>query len=567
LDLNHLSQPQLIEAGREALVRGAWEDARSAFERALYTGDRDAAKPSFQAVVDPEESAEILSGLAAALWWLGEIRESLDCWERAYSEFRRRPDPAQAVFAAIQLSILYDANLGNHAAAAGWVARAARLVEEHELEPLRGWVLIAEASAAADPAQHEALARQAHQLGRISGDRDLELCALTEIGVALINQGRIIEGMTFHDEAMAGALAGEGQLDTVVFTVCEMMISYSRCAQYQRMVQWIRAADRFVERYGCPYLNASCRTHYGEVLFATGDWGRAEEELRVALRLSENSLPAVQAKALARLAELRLAQGRVEEAERLMTGFEDHCATAPVRMLIYLLQGKFALAAATARRWLGVIGENRLESALLLELLGEAEIGQSQLEAAGKRGRTLAELGSTLNCQVMLARGERLRGRALAAASDSAAKQHLDAALREFIQLEMPFEAARTRLLLARVQCELDPEVAEAEGRAALAVFKNLGAVTDAGATTTVLREIEAKTRKRTGETPDLIGLTRRELEVLRLVAQGMSDREIATNLVLSRHTVHRHIHSILTKLDLPSRAAAAAYAAQHGLL
>jgi DNA-binding NarL/FixJ family response regulator len=549
------------------LVRGAWEDARSAFERALYTGDRDAAKPSFQAVVDPEESADILSGLAAALWWLGEIRDSLDCWERAYSEFRRRPDPAQAVFAAIQLSILYDANLGNSAAAAGWVARAARLVDEHALEPLRGWILIANAVDSADSGQHEALARQAHQLGQTFGDRDLELCALSQIGVALIDQGKITEGMAFHDEAMAGALAGEGQLDTVVFTACEMMTSYSRCAQYQRMAQWIRAADRFVERYGCPYLNASCRTHYGEVLFATGDWGRAEEELRVALRLSENSLPAVQAKALARLAELRLAQGRVEEAERLMTGFEDHGATAPVRMLIYLLQGRFALAAATARRWLGVIGENRLESALLLELLGEAEIGQSQLEAAGKRGRTLAELGSTLNCQVMLARGERLRGRALAAASDSAAKQHLDAALREFIQLEMPFEAARTRLLLARVQCELDPEVAEAEGRAALAVFKNLGAVTDAGATTTVLREIEAKTRKRTGETPDLIGLTRRELEVLRLVAQGMSDKEIATNLVLSRHTVHRHIHSILTKLALPSRAAAAAYAAQHGLL
>lgn len=75
--------------------------------------------------------------------------------------------------------------------------------------------------------------------------------------------------MTFHDEAMAGALAGEGELDTVVFTACEMMDSYSRCAQYQRMAQWIRAADRFVERYGCPYLNASCRIHYGELLFAT----------------------------------------------------------------------------------------------------------------------------------------------------------------------------------------------------------------------------------------------------------------------------------------------------------
>jgi hypothetical protein len=116
------------------------------------------------------------------------------------------------------------------------------------------------------------------------------------------------------------------------------------------MAQWIRAAGRFVERYGCPYLDASCRTHYGEVLFATEDWACAEKELRAALRLSANSLPAVQAKALARLAELRLAQGRVPEAKRLPAGFEDHEASAPACTRIHLMQGRFALAGATARR-------------------------------------------------------------------------------------------------------------------------------------------------------------------------------------------------------------------------
>ncbi len=552
MDTHHPSQPPsaaTIEAGQQALERGAWEEARSAFERAMRSSEQ-------------EGSAEVLSGLAEALWWLGEIRESLECWERAYSGFRRRPDPAQAASIAIQLGVLYDANLGNHAAAAGWVARAARLVEEHSLEPLQGWVLLARAAGAADPGQHEALARQAHRLSRTSEDRHLELCALTQIGVALIDQGRITEGMTFHDEAMAGALAGEGELDTVVFTACEMMASYSSCAQYERMAQWIRAADKFVERYGCPYLNASCRTHYGQVLFATGDWPRAEEELHAALRLSENSLPAVQARALANLAELRLAQGRVEEAERLMSGFEDHDASAPVCTRIHLLQGKFALAAATAQRWLDVIGEMRLESTSLLELMGEAEIGQAQIEAATGRGRTLAEMGSTLDCQVMLARGERLQGRALAAASDPAAKVHLDAALREFVRLEMPYEAARTRLMLARAIRGSEPEIAEAEARAALAAFENVGAVTDIESTTILLREF-----KRTGKAPDPASLTRRELEVLRLVAQGLSDKEVATMLVLSRHTVHRHVHSILTKLDRPSRTAATAYAVRHGLL
>jgi ATP/maltotriose-dependent transcriptional regulator MalT len=567
MNLNRPFRAKLVEAGREALVRGAWEEARSAFERALPTADRDSVGHSFRVAPNLEESADILSGLAEALWWLGEIRDSINCWEQAYAGFRQRPDPAHAAFVAIQLGLLYDANLGNRAASAGWVAQAARLVDEHDLEPLRGWILIAKAAQSDDPGRHEALALQAHRLGRDCRDRDLELCALTQIGVALIDQGRVEEGIACHDEAMAGALAGEGQLDTVVFAACEMMTSYSRCAQYQRMTQWIRASDRFVERYGCPYLNASCRTHYGEVLFATGEWARAEEELKAALRLSENSLPSVRAKALARLAELQLAQGRIDEAERHLSGFEEHEATSPVRVQIHLLRGKFALAAATARRWLDAFGENRLESALLLELLGEAEIGQGQFDAAAQRGGELAQSGSDLNCQIMLARGERLRGRALAAGSNPAARGHLEVALREFVRLEMPFEAARTRLLVVRALSEADPEVAEAEARAALAVFENLGAPADAEAATTVMRQIATRSGNRTGQAASLANLTRREAEVLSLVAQGLSDKDIAARLVLSRHTVHRHVHSILTKLELRSRAAAAAYAARHGLL
>jgi len=275
----------------------------------------------------------------------------------------------------------------------------------------------------------------------------------------------------------------------------------------------------------------------------------------------------VRGEALAKLAELRLAQGQIAEADRLLAGFEEHEAAAPVRARIQLLQGKVALAVATVQRRLGVIGENRLESALLLELLGEAEIDQGQVEAAADRGRKLAELGGTFGCRVMLAHGERLRGHALAATADAAAKRHLDAALREFARLEMPFETAHTRLLLAQALRELDPEVAEAEARAALAVFENLGASGNACPATILLREIETKPRKQTGRPSNLAGLSRREAEVLRLVAKGLSDKEIAARLVLSRHTVHRHVSSILAKLGLPSRTAAAAYAAQHSLL
>lgn len=532
-----------IQAGQEALGRGAWEEARSALEQALRADD----------------SPEVLFGLGEALWWLGEILESARCWERAYVAFRRLPDPVGAANVALQLTFLYQDNLGNHAAAAGWAAHAARLIDEFDLEPMRGWVFLTRACGSQDPGQSETLARDARRLAAEVGDRDLELCALSEIGYALVEQGRVAEGVPLIDEAMAGALAGEGRLDTVVFTSCQMIHACNRCADFERVVQWVRAADRFIERYGCPYLNATCRAHYGGVLVATGNWHDAEEELIAALELSEDALPAVRGEALTRLAELRLAQGRLEEAERLLAGFEDHEAAAPVHARILLLRGNLSLAAATARRRLGVVGENRLESALLLELLGEVEIGQGQVEVAAERGRKLAELGGTLDCRVMLARGERLRGHALSDGGDAEAKGHLEAALSEFARLGMPFETARTRLLIAQALRELDPEVARTEARAALAVFENLGA--NAGATATLLRETE------TGDTSNLAGMSQRELEVLRLVAHGMSNQDIADRLVLSKHTIHRHVSSILTKLDLPSRAAAAAYAARHDLI
>jgi DNA-binding CsgD family transcriptional regulator len=555
---------ELLRTGQKALAKGAWEDARSAFEGVL--GQHDPA--SFASGVEDgsAETAEVLFGLGSALWWLGEIREAVRWWELAYAMFRPI-DPVQATNVALQLGFLYQANLGNEAAAAGWAAHAARLVDEFDLEPMRGWVLLLESTSGPDSDQGWDLAHEARRLAVEFGDRDLELCALSQIGTIYIEGGKIDDGVPLLDEAMAGALAGEGELDIVVFISCQMIHSCHRCADFQRVVQWVRAADRFIESYGCPFLNATCRANYGGVLFVTGEWDRAEVELRAALDLSGDAMTPVRAEALARLAELRLAQGRVAEAERLVTGFEDHEATVPVCARIHLLRGRPTVAAATVERRLDVIGEGRLESALLLELLGLVEIGRGRIETAAERGRKLAKLGSASGCSVMVAHGERLLGHAFATGKEATARQHLHAALREFVRLGMPLETARTRFLIAQVHRELDPELAEAEARAALTVFENLGAREDASATDALLRQIEDIARKQTGETSALSGLSHREVEVLRLVAQGLSNQEIAERLILSKHTVHRHVSSILAKLDLSSRAAAAAYAARHDLL
>jgi ATP/maltotriose-dependent transcriptional regulator MalT len=528
---------------------------------ALAAGDWPTAREAFGAALDQRETAEALLGLAEALWWLGEIHDSAAHREHAYAEFRRRPDPAQAAECALVLCIHYRANLGNAAASAGWLARATRLVEEFELHEMRGWLLLLRAGEAGDPIESESLARHARKLAVDSRDLDLELCALAEIGAALVKQGRVKEGLTSLDEAMAGSLGGEGSsFDTVVYTSCNMISSCASCAEFERAVQWVRAADRFTGRYGCPFLYAYCRTLYGSVLVATGDWGLAETELRTALEMSRDSLPPLHVLALATLAELRLAQGRIEEAARLVAGFEGQGPAAPVRAAIQLARGEPRLAAATAKRGLDGIGEDRLESALLVELLGEAEIAQGESEAAAERGRKLAELGVELDCRTIQARGERLQGHALAADADApAAKRHLEAALQTFVGLGMPLEAARTRLLIAESLREVEPELATAEAHASLETFEELGAGSFADATAALLRGLGVKAA-RAG--PKGIGtLTKREREVLSLLEEGLSNPEIAERLYVSRKTVQHHVAHILSKLGVRSRTEAAAEA------
>ena len=529
----------------------------TAGDRALQAGDWSAARDSFRAALDLGQTAEALNGLGQALWWLGETQESVAYREKAYAEFRRRPDPAQAATIALGLCVHYQANIGNPAASAGWLARAGRLVEEFELEDFRGWLLLLEAAEADDAATGEKLARETKELAARSGDLDLELCALATIGSCLVKQGKVDNGLAFLDEAMAGSLGGEGgNFETGVFTSCEMIGSCTRCADFERAVQWIRAADRFTEQYGCPFLYVYCRTLYGSVLVATGDWNRAEQELKTALKESRGSQPALHSAAASTLAELRVAQGRIEEAERLVAGLEDQGAAAPAVASIHLARGRPGRAATMVRRALQEVAANQIERALLLELLGEAEITEGGHETAADRGRELSELGTALDCRVVVARGERLWGHALAASgNDHVGKVHLEAALSEFVRLGMPFETARTHLMMADALRTLDPEAAVAEARAALPVFEDLGAGGDADAAAALLRELGVKAA-RSG--PKGLGtLTKREREVLALLGEGLSNPEIAERLYLSRKTVEHHVAAILSKLGARNRAEA----------
>jgi DNA-binding CsgD family transcriptional regulator len=550
-DINHYAEAksEVIETilAAEAFARGDWQAARRGYEAALERG----------------ETPEALLGLGQTLWWLGEIAESVRLRERAYAAFRRLPDPARAGHVAVYLCLTYRASLGNRAASAGWMGRAARLADEFGLIPLGGWVSLLRAGAGEDLQAGEELGRQALDVARRFADPDLELCALSQIGSILVRMGRVDEGIALLDEAMAGSLAGESRDPiTVVFASCQMMASCDRAAEFERAGEWIRAADDFTRRYGCPFLYATCRVLYGSVLLSTGRWGRAEKELGAAIESSRPGHPLLHGQAVAKLAELRLAQGRVEEAERLVAGLEDHPPAAVAVAAIHLVRGRPAAAASALARRLERMDEETLDSAGPLELLVQAEIAQGATEAAAGRARRMAELGAGLGCAAIVARGERARARVLIAEGEGpAAGPHLQAALAVFARLEMPLEAGRTHLLLATAAAHEDEAIAEA--RAALAAFEELGAAADADAAASLLRSLGVRSARAGERGPN--ALTRRETEVLALLAEGLSNREIAERLFLTRKTVEHHVARVLSKLGLRSRAEAAAYAARGG--
>jgi DNA-binding NarL/FixJ family response regulator len=520
--------------------------------QALKAGDWIAARDAFQRELDSAETPEALNGLGEALWWLGETFASIKYRERAFSGFRARADHEAAVGIALGLSIHYQVNVGNPAASGGWLARARSLVEEHSLDAFRGWIALLEASEAGDPTLVERHSRSALEMARRYGDTDLELCSLAQLGSALVSQGRIAEGVTLLDEAMAGSLGGEGgDFDTIVFTSCNMIGSCTRCAEFDRAVQWIRAADRFTQRYGCPFLYLYCRVHYGEILIAIGDWTEAEAQLTISLQESQSAQPPLHAFAAAALADLRFKQGRLEEAEELTEAFGGHGPAAFVAACLDLAQGKPLLAASKAHR--AFTEADPLERAQLAELLGETEIAAGNHAAAAARGRTLVEEGAALECELIRARGERLIG--LAAGE----LPHLDAALNAFARIGMPYEVARTQLLLAQAAVKRnDSEIAEAEARASLAAFLGLGAGRDADAAAALLRALGVKAARTGARAAG--PLSHREAEVLDLIRAGLSNPEIAERLYLSRKTVEHHVASILMKLGVRNRTEAAAF-------
>lgn len=549
-----ISHPQLLAAGWKALESTDWEAARSSFESAVAT----------------KTTAEGLEGLAVAAWWLDDATTMFSARERAYRLYRRRGDHLSAGRLATLLGIDYFQFRGEAAVGNGWFRRAHRLLEGLHPSSEHGWLLIWEGQCLLqggnDPATAGALGTQAAELGRTLGSVDIEMTGLGLEGLALVAQGATAEGMSRLDEATAAAVAGEMSIPNAIgATCCYLIYACERVRDYERALQWCRRVEDFCREVRWTSLFATCRTHYAGVLMWQGAWTEAESELVSAIRQMQATRPGDLAHGLVRLAELRRRQGRLEESRRLLADidFDPHALLGLAAVALeheHPAEARQLVERALRR----IPQDNRTDRAAALELGVRAEAASGSIDHGRVASEELRLLAESIATDPVKASAAAARGVIAAAAGD-----HLDGldafeeALEVFVRTGLPFEEAQTRLQIARVLVDLgQTQRAVEEARRAHDKFVALGAVLEVRRSASMLRTLGVSARERSGRGA-MSGLSARELEVLELVAHGYSNRRIAEDLIVSEHTVRRHVANILKKLGVPSRAAAAAQAAR----
>jgi DNA-binding CsgD family transcriptional regulator len=536
-----------LARGHEALASGKWDNARAAFHEAL----------------DLTDSPEALDGLGRALWWLRDERGAVVYRERAYAGFRRDGELARAARIALWLSREYGLAFDNDAASRGWLARAERLLRDVAPGAERGWLDLTRSEAARDAVTAASLASAALDVALATGDTDLELRALAQLGLAEVTMGETETGLLRLDEAMAAVTSGETPtLETFADICCTLMLACERAGDSERPQQWSAVLDDFVRAHNHVTLLGFCRTCCADVYAANGRIDAAEAELEMAV--SELTAAGQRSRCIppsARLAEIRVLQGRYDEAEQLLVGLEGEPEALQARVAVRIARGEPVAAAALLTQTLDEIGWTSLLAAPLLAQLVEVRLLEGYPGAATAAVSALEEIAAKQGRDRVEALATAARGRvALAEGGEDAADLLLEGVNR-FAALGARLDAARTRLELARSLSVSSPESAVDAARHARTELEGMGALRDADAAAALMRSLGAKGRAGPRATELL---TRRETEVLRLLADGLTNREIAHRLFISPKTAEHHVGRVYAKLGVSVRAEAAAYAARN---
>ena len=545
-----MGAPADLERGRDAFAREAWTDAYES----LTAADRAAPLGA--------EDVELLS---TAAYMIGRESDYFDLLARAHRAYLDDGRERDAFRCALWVGVTL-ASHGDMGAAGGWLGRAGRLLERWEGECLEhGYMLLPsvfQQEAGGDLDGAAATAGQAVAIAERFGDSDLFALAAHAQGHMLVLAGRLREGLPLLDEAMVAVTTGEAGPIVSGIVYCGVILACRDAHEIRRAQEWTAALTRWCERQ--PDLVAftgRCLVHRAEILQLRGDWADALAEAQRAherCRQAENDAAA--GDACYRQGEIHRVRGDFEAAESAYREGSRHGREPqPGLALLRLAQGNTDAAEAAIRR---VLDEAAVpgQRASVLPAFVEIMLAAGDPEAAGDACRELEAIAESQGVAAIGAMAAEARGRvALAGEDHRAALSSLRRAAQAWQELDAPYEAARVRSLVALACGELgDEDTATLELEGARAVFEELAAAPD-------LARLDELALTASAGHP--YGLTDRELEVLRHLSAGATNKAIAAELVLSVRTVDRHVSNIFTKLGVSSRAAATARAHEHHVL
>ncbi len=537
---------ETLASARARYRQQRWREAFAGFQAA----DR-------QHPLDPED----LESLGTAGYLVGEDDASTSAFERAHHGFLARDDVTGAVRAAFWAAFGL-LNRAEVARGGGWLARAQRLADEHRLDTVeRGYLLVPVGLRAldeGDPAAAAAAFGRALEIGERFGDPDLTAMSRLGSAEATILTGRIAEGLSQLDEVMVAVTTGEVSAVVAGTVYCAVILACRDAFELRGAREWTLALSRWCEAQPdlVPF-RGQCLVHRSEIMQLQGAWADALHEAeRARAQLSDPPHPAV-GMAYYQLGELHRLRGRAAEAEQ---AYRDAGRWGrqpqPGLALLRLAQGEVDAAVGAIRR---VLDDSRdaLTRARMLSAAVEILLAAGDAAAARTAADELSAIAAAHATPLLEALARDAAGTVLLDAGEArAALTPLEEASARWHDLDAVHEHARTRVRYALACRALgDEDTAALELRAAHAVFDELGAAPDVGRVTSLLGT----------SAPPPVGLTPRQLEVLALVAQGRTNREIAAELVVSEHTVRRHLQNVFVKLGVSSRAAAVAHAIERG--
>lgn len=522
---------------------------------ALDAGDWSLAAGAFEAVVAREATPEALEGLGTAYFWLDDPR-AIEVRERAYHGFRERGDRRGAARVAIALAYDQLTFRGEAAIGQGWLELAARQLDGQPLSAEHGLLAMWQADFAigvtgdsAAAAEHAARTRE---IGRELAENDIELIGRAQEGNLLVARGEVTEGMRLLTAAAAAAVSGEiSDRALAGYACCYMINACGLIRDFDSAAQWCRQLDELCLRVGFHALQEMCRAEYASVLVEQGDWIRAEEQMLRAAEYLGQRRPPMAAEAWVRLADLRRRQGRRDEARAMLEQAAGHPRAILGEGELALEAGDPGAAEAAAERYLRTVRpEDLVWRAAALDVLARARVAAGDLDAAVEALDELEGIAGQVGPGPLLAGARVVRsGLHLARGEHRPARHCAEDAVDLYDRAGARFGAARARLVLAQVLAAGgDQEAASREEAAAQRTLRSLRGGTPAPAA-------------------ERSPLSPRELDVLRLVAADLTTAEIADRLVLSEHTVHRHVANVMAKLHVSSRAAAVARASGLELL